>query len=73
MSEYEHTEHLLDEIQRLREANYHLRKGAEEAKQRIKQLEDRIHRASMAFFDDVPYASVASGMLAILEEERNKP
>ena len=40
MSEYEHTEHLLDEIQRLRESNYQLRKGAEEAKQRIKRLEE---------------------------------
>ena len=40
MSEYEHTEHLLDEIQRLREANYQLREGAEEAKQRIKRLEE---------------------------------
>ena len=40
MSEYECTEHLLDEIQRLREANYHLRKGAEEANQRIKRLEE---------------------------------
>ena len=39
---------------------------------RIKQLEDRIHRASMAFFEDVPDDSVASGMLAILEEERGK-
>ena len=41
--------------------------------ERIKQLEDRIHRASMAFFRDGSDASVASGMLAILEEERNKP
>lgn len=40
MSEYEHTEHLLDEIQHLREANYHLRKGSEEQKQRIKRLEE---------------------------------
>ena len=39
---------------------------------RIKQLEDRIHRAAMAFFEDVPDASVASGMLAILEEERRQ-
>lgn len=39
---------------------------------RIKQLEDRIHRAAMAFFEDVPEASVASGMLAILEEERGQ-
>ena len=40
---------------------------------RIKQLEDRIHRASIAFFQDGSDASVASGMLAILEEERGKP
>jgi hypothetical protein len=40
MSEHEHTEHLLDEIQRLRESNFHLREGAEEQKQRIKRLEE---------------------------------
>ena len=40
---------------------------------RIKQLEDRIHRASTAFFRDGSDGHVASGMLAILEEERNKP
>ena len=39
---------------------------------RIKQLEDRIHRASMAFFRDGSDGQVASGMLAILEEERNQ-
>jgi hypothetical protein len=39
---------------------------------RIKQLEDRIRRASIAFFEDGSDASVASGMLAILEEERRK-
>ena len=43
------------------------------ANERIKQLEDRIHRAAIAFFRDGSDASVASGMLAILEEERNKP
>ena len=43
------------------------------AKDRIKRLEDRIRRASIAFFEDGSDASVASGMLAILEEERNKP
>ena len=41
-------------------------------KDRIKQLEDRIHRAAMAFFRDGSDGQVASGMLAILEEERNK-
>ena len=40
---------------------------------RIKQLEDRIHRASMAFFRDGSDGHVASQMLAILEEERGKP
>lgn len=39
---------------------------------RIKQLEDRIRRASIAFFEDGSDASVASGMLSILEEERRK-
>jgi hypothetical protein len=39
VSEYEHNEHLLDEIQRLRESNFHLRKDCEEQKQRIKRLE----------------------------------
>jgi signal transduction histidine kinase len=43
VSEYECTEHLLDEIQRLREANYQLREGAEEQKHRIKRLEEYIH------------------------------
>ena len=45
----------------------------QEARDRIKQLEDRIHRASMAFFRDGSDGQVASGMLAILEEERGKP
>lgn len=40
--------------------------------ERIKQLEDRIHRAAMAFFRDGSDGQVASGMLAILEEERRK-
>ena len=39
---------------------------------RIKQLEDRIHRAAMAFFRDGSDGHVASGMLAILEEERRR-
>ena len=43
------------------------------ANERIKRLEDRIHRASMAFFRDGSDGHVASQMLAILEEERNKP
>ena len=41
-------------------------------KDRIKRLEDRIHRAAMAFFRDGSDGQVASGMLAILEEERGK-
>ena len=40
---------------------------------RIKQLEDRIQRAGMAFFRDGSDGHVASQMLAILEEERGKP
>ncbi len=39
---------------------------------RIKQLEDRIHRASTAFFRDGSDGHVASQMLQILEEERGK-
>ena len=41
-------------------------------KERIKQLEDRIHRAAMAFFRDGSDGHVASQMLQILEEERGK-
>ena len=40
MSEYEHNEHLLDEIQRLRESNFYLSKDCEKQKQRIKRLEE---------------------------------
>ena len=39
---------------------------------RIKQLEDRIHRAASAFFRDGSDGHVASQMLQILEEERGK-
>lgn len=42
------------------------------ANDRIKRLEDRIHRAAVAFFRDGSDGQVASGMLAILEEERGK-
>ena len=38
--------------------------------ERIKQLEDRIHRAAIAFFRDGSDGHVASQMLQILEEER---
>jgi hypothetical protein len=40
---------------------------------RIKQLEDRINRASIAFFEDGSDARVARWMMDILEEERSKP
>jgi hypothetical protein len=40
VSEYEHNEHLLDEIERLRESNFYLREDCEEQKQRIKRLEE---------------------------------
>ena len=42
------------------------------ANDRIKQLEDRIHRAAMAFFRDGSDGHVASQMLQILEEERGQ-
>ena len=47
-------------------------KELEEAKERIKVLEDRIHRAATAFFRDGSDGQVASGMLTILEEDRNR-
>ena len=40
-------------------------------KARIKHLEDRIERASIAFFTDGSDRQTATAMLAILEEERN--
>lgn len=43
------------------------------ANERINQLKIIISRASMAFFRDGSDGQVASGMLAILEEERGKP
>ena len=45
----------------------------EAANARINQLKIIISRASMAFFRDGSDGQVASGMLAILEEERGKP
>ena len=45
----------------------------EDRAERIKQLEDRINRAAMAFFRDGSDGHVASQMLQILEEERGKP
>jgi DNA repair exonuclease SbcCD ATPase subunit len=44
----------------------------EDRAERIKQLEDRIHRAASAFFRDGSDGHVASQMLQILEEERGK-
>ena len=44
----------------------------EDRAERIKQLEDRIHRAAMAFLRDGSDGHVASQMLQILEEERGK-
>ena len=44
----------------------------EDRAERINQLEDRIHRAAMAFFRDGSDGHVASQMLQILEEERRK-
>ena len=49
-----------------------LERELNEANHRIKRLEDRIHRASMAFFRDGSDGQVASQMLQILEEERGK-
>ena len=45
----------------------------EDRAERIKQLEDRINRASIAFFEDGSDARVARWMMDILEEERGKP
>jgi len=47
-----------------------LLKENRELKDRIKRLEDRITRAATAFFRDGSDGQTASGMLAILEEER---
>ena len=44
----------------------------EDRAERIKRLEDRIHRAAMAFFRDGSDGHIASQMLQILEEERGK-
>jgi hypothetical protein len=47
-------------------------KELQDAKERIKVLEDIIARAGYAFFRDGSDGHVASQMLAILEEERGK-
>jgi hypothetical protein len=49
-----------------------LNRDKTELLERIKRLEDRIHRAAMAFFRDGSDGHVASQMLQILEEERGK-
>ena len=46
-------------------------KKIRDQQERIKRLEDRIDRASMAFFRDGSDGQVASQMLVIREEERN--
>jgi hypothetical protein len=58
VSEYECTEHLLDEIQRLRESNFQLRQGAEEAKQRINRLEEAGDAILNANNDDEEYEAI---------------
>ena len=50
-----------------------LAKAFMQQQDRIKRLEDRIDRASKAFFADCPDEDALSKMLAILEEERGKP
>ena len=52
--------------------NQQQKEEIEKLQERIKQLEDRIHRAAMAFFRDGSDGQVASGMLVILEEERKQ-
>jgi hypothetical protein len=49
-----------------------LERELNESNQRIKRLEDRIDRASKAFFADCPDEDALSKMLAILEEERGE-
>ena len=49
-----------------------LAKAFMQQQDRIKRLEDRIDRASKAFFADCPDEDALSKMLAILEEERGK-
>jgi predicted nucleic acid-binding Zn-ribbon protein len=58
------------EIERLTAKVAQLYEGAEEQKQRIKQLEDIIKRASSAFFCDGSDKETAVAMLTILEESR---
>jgi len=76
VSEYEHNEHLLDEIQRLRESNFHLSKDCEEQKQRIKslieagnELRDCAYRIGTVASDE---ASVIRRTQKAIEEWNNK-
>ena len=62
-----------DEIEEKRKDVVWLATEKAKLENRIKQLEDRIDRASKAFFADCPDEDALSKMLAILEEERNKP
>ena len=48
MSHIPDTGKMVGEIQRLRESNFQLREGAEELKQRIKRLEEALHRIANA-------------------------
>ena len=45
---------------------------AKQLERELNAANDRIHRASMAFFRDGSDGQVASGMLQILEEERGQ-
>lgn len=47
-------------------------KKIRELQERIKRLEDRIDRASKAFFADCPDEDALSKILVILEEEREE-
>ena len=58
------------DIERLTQKVAELYAGAEEQKQRIKQLEDIIKRASSAFFSEGSDKETAVSMLTILEESR---
>jgi hypothetical protein len=66
---------LCDIVTKLEQENGAFRAGKEleEARAKIVHLEDRINRAATAFFRDGSDGKVASGMLTILEEGRNKP
>jgi FtsZ-binding cell division protein ZapB len=72
VSEYKHTEHLLDEIQRLREANYQLREGAEEQKQRIKRLEEEndAMRADLLLWQDTTDAMCSKAGIGFTTEDK---